>query len=114
MAEDETVRRLNAAGAYLREKSEALLLDVGVQVSPGGTEDFDKLPPWFEGRFNEELDDILARGKTRQPSPPELRRVAELIELLRSEEEALPWWRLAAEAGDRVAIETMDCHESDD
>lgn len=51
-----------------------------------------------------ELAGLLA---IKEPQPAQLRRIAELVEFLSTHEEALPWWRRAAMAGDRDAVDLL-------
>lgn len=48
-----------------------------------------------------ELEELLAED---DPAPAELRRIAELTELLHSDEAAWPWWQRAARAKDPDAV----------
>lgn len=66
--------------------------------------------PWWEGgspedrRTEEWYREVLEKLKALpRPAPAQLRRIAELTEMLGSESEALRWWQEAAEAGDRDA-----------
>jgi TPR repeat protein len=53
-----------------------------------------------------ELTTLLERGAPY--APEQLRRIAELMELLYSDEKARPWWERAAEAGDRDAVDYLE------
>ncbi|MFE9525152.1 hypothetical protein [Streptomyces sp. NPDC006631] len=52
------------------------------------------------GPFKAELDELLAEP---EPDPRQLRRIAELMEIVRGDAEAREWWERAAEAGDSDA-----------
>ncbi|GHB51867.1 hypothetical protein GCM10010331_44260 [Streptomyces xanthochromogenes] len=58
-----------------------------------------------------ELTDLLGQEAAHEPS--QLRRIAELMELLHSDEIAKPWWQRAAEAGNRDASDYLDVLESE-
>jgi hypothetical protein len=54
----------------------------------------------------DELTALLEQGAPY--APEQLRRIAELMELLYSDEKARPWWERAAEAGDRDAVDYLE------
>lgn len=49
-----------------------------------------------------ELGELL---RVDEPTGAQLRRIAELMELLHDREAARPWWARAAAAGDRDAVD---------
>lgn len=53
---------------------------------------------------HEELDSLLDLSR---PRPDQLRRIAELVELLYDLETSRVWWHQAAHAGDRDAIDVL-------
>jgi hypothetical protein len=53
----------------------------------------------------DELTTLLEQGAPYEPR--QLRRIAELMELLYSDEKARPWWERASEAGDRDAVDYL-------
>lgn len=65
----------------------------------------------FEAELAELLNHDTEKGGEEQPlEPRQLRRVAELVELLNGEPAAKPWWRRAATAGDGLARKMCDLH----
>lgn len=74
-----------------------------------------RYPP--KAHFRAELADLQQRvenhegGDEALTTPEQIRRIAELVELLEGEPAALPWWHRAAQAGDSLAaavIEELD------
>lgn len=51
-----------------------------------------------------EFRSLLKKGSLE---PRELRRIAELVELLYSQERAIPWWGWAARAGNQDAVDYL-------
>lgn len=99
------IRRSMGAGATMtREKAEAfaarLLIERAMEelvAPPAGVEDA-ALGKRF---FLEELEELL--GLDERPSH-QLRRIAELTEIVYDDAEARPWWERAADAGDEDAV----------
>lgn len=62
----------------------------------------------FEAELAELLDRETREGGASSTNPPahQLRRIAELVELLIGEEAAHSWWLRAADAGDLLAQDT--------
>jgi hypothetical protein len=61
---------------------------------------------------------LLARECEQKSTPQETRRIAELLEYVDRDEEALTWWQLAAERGDEDAQDYLELlhaevHEKD-
>lgn len=54
----------------------------------------------------DELTALLEQGAPYAPA--QLRRIAELMELLYTDEKARPWWERAAEAGDPDAVDYLE------
>jgi hypothetical protein len=56
-------------------------------------------------KLRKELDALLTRDRR---APADLRRIAELTEILYSDAAALYWWHLASAAGDQDAIDYLE------
>jgi hypothetical protein len=59
------------------------------------------------GHFKRELDELTTCRKEEDLTARQLRRIAELTELLDGDEAAMPWWHRAAQAGDDLAAATL-------
>ena len=62
-------------------------------------------PP--DDQFRDELANLVEK-EVAELTARQLRRVAELTELLDGEDASLPWWRRAARAGDDLAAATLE------
>jgi len=60
-----------------------------------------------------ELVLLLARECEQKATPQETRRIAELLEYLDRDEEALTWWQWAAERGDEDARDYLELLQSE-